>query len=106
MTFSQEQVMGWVVKNQHIPTVKIEQDIADTEQEIATMRRQIKGLRILADTGDRMAFMRYMAREQGIEEREMFIAELKAILEARAIVAVSDSRNESRRNGAQAARKL
>ena len=70
-----------------IPTAEIEQDIADTEHEIATMRREIEGLRILADTGDRMAYMRYRARKGGIEDRETFIAKLKAILEARAAIA-------------------
>lgn len=86
MNFSQEQIMGWVVSNQHIPSEEIERDIADTEHEIANMRREIDAFRILADTGDRMADMRARARESGIKEREAFNAKLKAILEARRVI--------------------
>jgi hypothetical protein len=72
-----------VVTNQHIPTPEIERDIADTEREISTMEREAEALDML---GDRMSDIRRRARLHGIEDRKIFIAKLKAILEARNVL--------------------
>lgn len=64
----------------HISNSEIEQDIADTEREIITMRREEEGLRII---GDRMSVFRADGRRQGIREREAFIEKLNALLAAR-----------------------
>ena len=66
--------------NDHIPTAEIEQDIADTLAEIATMQREEKGLRII---GDKWSVMRADARKSGIKEREEFVAKLRTILAER-----------------------
>ena len=89
MNFSQEQIIGWVVSNQHVPTEEIERDIADTEHEIATMTREVEAFSILAETGDRMANMRAQARRDGIKDREAFIYKLRAILGARNVLSSS-----------------
>lgn len=83
MNFSQEQIMGWLVANQDIPTSEMEQDIAATEYEIATMRREAEGFALI---GDKMSDFRRRARLDGIKDRETFIAKLKAILEVRALL--------------------
>lgn len=67
-------------KHDHIPTETIEQDIADTEREIAQMTREEKGFRI---AGDRWSVMRADARLQGIAERKEFVSKLNQILEYR-----------------------
>ena len=66
--------------NAHIPTEEIEQDILDTQHEIAAMRCEIEGFKLL---GDRWADMRARARESGIKEREEFIGKLREILKGR-----------------------
>ena len=71
------------MSNDHIPTEEIRQDILDTEREIFIMGREVEAFRILAETGDRMADMRYRARLTGIEERKAFIAKLQGILKQR-----------------------
>ena len=68
-------------KNKAIPTCVIRQDISDTQAEIATMEREIKGFRLV---GDRMSNFRADAHEGGIKERRDFIEKLNAILEIRA----------------------
>lgn len=72
-----------IARNAGIPTSEIRQDIADTEREIASMRREVEAFQILAETGDRMADMRRRARQDGIKDREAFIAKLQALLKAR-----------------------
>lgn len=88
MTLTQQQVD----RNAHIPTSEIERDISDTEAEIATMRREIEGFRLL---GDRWSDMRARARETGIEEREAFIAQLRALLTARAAETPAADKNSA-----------
>lgn len=67
-------------RNDHIPIAKINQDIADTEHEITTMEREIKGFELL---GDRMSIFRANARRDGIKRRELFIKKLNVILDHR-----------------------
>lgn len=72
-------------KNAHIPTAEMEQDILDTEREIAQMAQEAEHL---AGTPIHMRearwdHMRAEARRSGIKERQEFIAKLKAILEYR-----------------------
>jgi len=50
----------------HIPDSEVAQDIRDTEDEIYALRREIR------------------MREQGIEERQAFIAKLRHLQELRA----------------------
>lgn len=71
-------------KNAHIPTEEILQDIADTQHEIATMKREVEGLRMMSD---RMSYFRADARVTGIKERETFIAKLHGILRERGVSA-------------------
>ena len=52
-------------------------DVADTEEEIAVMEREIQGLRLL---GDRWSQMRADARVTGISERREFIEKVKALI--------------------------
>ena len=63
-----------------IPTAEIEQDIRDTEAEIQTMQREVEGFRLI---GDRLSHFKADARQDGIREREAFIAKLKIILSER-----------------------
>lgn len=66
--------------NDHIPTDEILKDIADTEYEIETMEREIKGLSMMSD---RMSHFRADARRSGIKERQAFIEKLKKIIQDR-----------------------
>ena len=76
MELSQEQVE----RNSHIPTAEIEQDIADTEAEIADLERKAEAYAIL---GDKMSDFRRTAALNGIEKRRIFIEKLRALLNAR-----------------------
>ena len=69
-----------------IPTAEIEQDIRDTEQEIAVTEAEIASLLLIPHaSGDyKMAQFRIGARRTGIEERRVFIEKLRAILAERA----------------------
>lgn len=69
-----------IAKLSHISTEIIKEDINDTEMEIITMRREVKGFELL---GDRMSMFRTDTRRNGIKEREEFIEKLKEILEVR-----------------------
>lgn len=77
MELSKEQIQ----KNASIPNAEIEQDIADTEAEIANMTREAEAFALL---GDRMSDFRRTARLNGIKERQEFIGKLRQILAARA----------------------
>ena len=66
--------------NTDIPTKEIEQDILDTEKEIAEMEREAAGYRLV---GDRMSNFRADCKESGIRERKIFIEKLQAILDIR-----------------------
>ena len=77
-----EETIKLAENNKHIPTEEIEQDILDTQNEIITMKREIKGYRLI---GDRMSIFRANARESGIRERKEFIEKLEMILAERAI---------------------
>lgn len=68
------------MNNDHIPTSEIQKDIQDTLNEIATMEREEKGLRIV---GDRMSIFRAEARLNGIKERKEFVKKLEEILSER-----------------------
>lgn len=63
-----------------ISSEEILQDIRETEAEIAVMKREEQGLRMV---GDRMSVFRADARLTGIQERSLFIGKLKAILAER-----------------------
>lgn len=78
-------------RNAHIHNAEIEQDIADTEAEIATMRREVEGFNLI---GDRLSYMRASARRAGIREREEFIAKLKAILAERGAIYAPPQENK------------
>lgn len=67
----------------HIPDAEVLQDIADTEREITQMEAEGRALRLLGDTGDRMACMRADARISRIDERRKFIAKLRELLAER-----------------------
>lgn len=60
-----------------ISSDEIRQDIRDTEAEIAQMKREEMGFRLI---GDRMSIFRADARASGIKERMEFIAKLRNIL--------------------------
>lgn len=70
------------LSNDHIPTVEIEQDIADTEHEIAVMKREVTAFEAVPrESKDfRMSRFRADARIDGIRQREDFITKLRAIL--------------------------
>lgn len=72
--------------NLHIPTVEIEQDIADTKQEIALLRGEIAALEATpqGSADFKMAHFRASGKRNGIKERETFIAKLREILDERA----------------------
>lgn len=67
-------------ENKGIPTSEIKQDILDTQTEIVTMQREIKGFRLI---NDKLSNFRADARKDGIASREIFIKKLQAILEVR-----------------------
>lgn len=67
--------------NKHISTPEIKQDIADTQYEINTMEREIKGYELI---GDKMSHFKANARRSGIKERRDFIEKLEVILKLRA----------------------
>ena len=71
--------------NAHISTDEIEQDISETEAEIATMKREAEHLAgtPLSMSNARMDHIRAEARISGIKRREEFIEKLKSILEYR-----------------------
>ena len=71
----------FLADNKHIPTSEIKQDVADTQREIDTMEREIKGYELL---GDRMSCFRVDARKSGIKERQAFIEKLEVLLKLRA----------------------
>ena len=79
--------MTIVEKNSHIPTAEIEQDILETEREIAQMKQEAKHLATTPDSmrEARWDHMRAEARRSGIAGRKEFIAKLKAILERRKV---------------------
>lgn len=71
--------------NAHIPTAEIEQDILDTEREIAMMEREAEHL---AQTPHSMReakwdHMRASARRSGIAQRKEFVEKLRAVLRER-----------------------
>ena len=72
-----------MARNAHIPDSEVLQDIRDTEAEIAQMERELPGLRLSAEAGDRWADMRAKARETGIVERRAFIEKLTVLMAAR-----------------------
>lgn len=78
--------MSIAEKNAHIPTSEIEQDILDTELEIAQMEQEAEHLSQTPDSmrEARWNHMRASARRTGIQERREFIAKLKQILAERA----------------------
>lgn len=69
--------------HEHIPTAEIEQDIADTEREIAQMEQEATWLEATPGREARWNDMRASARRSGIKERQEFIAKLRAILAER-----------------------
>lgn len=73
-------------RNSHIPTAEIEQDILDTEREIAQMEVEAAHLEQtpLSMREARWNHMKASVRRDGIKERREFIARLKGILEFRA----------------------
>ena len=70
----------FVPSNAHIPDLEVEEDIAETEHEIAQMEREERGFRLI---GDRMSVFRADARRDGIKQRKEFVAKLKVLLEKR-----------------------
>lgn len=71
----------------HISSAEIEQDVADTEREIAVMGKEITAFELIPHESVyfRMANFRASARRDGIKERLAFIAKLRAILESRTV---------------------
>lgn len=76
--------------NKDIPTSEIQQDIIDTEREIATMLEEADHLENtpLSLSTARWDHMRADARRSGVEEREHFVSQLKAILKVRGVLNV------------------
>jgi hypothetical protein len=72
----------------HIPTAEVEQDIVDTEQEIAVMEGELRAFEMVphGSTEYKMAQFRASARREGIKQRQAFIGKLRAILAARSEV--------------------
>jgi len=72
-------------QNAHIPTAEIEQDILETEREIAQMQLEVEHLSATPNhmREARWDHMRAEARRSGIKERQEFIGKLKLILEGR-----------------------
>lgn len=68
------------MSHEHITTEEMQRDIADTEAEIATMERELEGLRLMSD---RWSQMRADYRVTGIRERREFIAKVRTIIESR-----------------------
>lgn len=80
MNREKEMKMEIAGNNKHIPTGEIKQDIADTEAEIITMKREIKAFKILSD---RMSILKANSRKFAIHQRQKFIENLKIILKIR-----------------------
>lgn len=74
-----------LANNTHIPTAEVEQDIADTEQEIASMKIEAEHLAAtpLSLPSSRFAHMRAEARLTGIKKREAFVQKLHRLLRVR-----------------------
>lgn len=70
------------MSNEHIPTSEVEQDIRDTEREIAEMTAEAEHLEATPITSPdaRWNRMRANVRRQGIENRRVFIEKLRGIL--------------------------
>ena len=85
-------------RNAHIPDAEIEQDILDTEREIAQMEREAEHLAAtpLSMPDARLQHMRADSRRGGIAERKKFVADLKAILWWRAARATQSASQASR----------
>lgn len=92
-------------RNAHIPSSEIERDIMDTEMEIASMELEARHLENtpLSLSTARFDHMRASARRTGIEARKKFIADLRAILEYRA-VATKGNQEKSRQELAESAK--
>jgi len=75
-------------QNAHIPTSEIEQDILDTEREIAQMEEEAAHLATTPSHSRdyRWNCIRAEARRSGISERKEFVKILKAILEFRSAI--------------------
>lgn len=80
--FDQKQ---FIADNAHIPTEEIEQDIRDTEVEIAQMILEADHLENTPMTmsSARLDHMRASSRRSGIKERKYFIEKLQILLDAR-----------------------
>lgn len=74
-------------QNKDIPTEDILQDIADTQEEIATMKVEAEHLTKtpMSMQSARWDHMRAEARLSGIKEREEFIGKLEHLLDLRGI---------------------
>jgi len=72
-------------KEIEIPIAEIENDILETEREIAAMTTEADWLEKtpMTDRDAKWNHMRASARRSGIEERKDFIKKLQAILESR-----------------------
>jgi hypothetical protein len=73
-------------RHAHIPSDKVEKDIADTRTEIVSLQREIEGYQILAEPGlpgSKMANLRLDVNREGIRSRQEFIAYLERLLAAR-----------------------
>lgn len=68
------------MSHENITTEEMLQDIAETEQEIETMKRELEGFRLI---GDRWSLMRADYRVMGIQAREQFLVKVRAILAER-----------------------
>ena len=68
------------MSHETITTEEMLRDIAETEQEIATMEREIQGFRLL---GDRWSQMRADARVERIRQRREFIEKVNVLLSGR-----------------------
>jgi hypothetical protein len=72
-------------QNVHIPSAEIEQDILDTQAEIARMEMEAQYFEKtpLSMPDARLNHMKAQARRTGIKEREEFISKLQKILDLR-----------------------
>lgn len=68
----------------HISSEEIKKDIADTESEISQLKIEADAYEKLYRVGnDKILYLKYRNRLDGIEEREKFVLKLKGILHER-----------------------
>ena len=82
--FPEEKIKEWVGNNAGIPNAEIEQEILDTEADIRRWTQEAEAWGRLPMTPEhRLDHMKADSRRSYIQEANIFIAKLKAILKYR-----------------------